>query len=350
MNFTNIPSMRFLILGAGAIGTYVGGSLVLAGQPVVFLERPETAGELYRRGMRLCIRSEEQYIHEPAMAGSLDEALAQGPFDVAVLAVKAYDTERILRDLAPYRAALPPVLCLQNGVENEAAIAAALGADKVIPGTVTSAIGRRAAGDVVLERLRGMGVAAGHPLAPALVALLDEAGLRARLFPDAAAMKWSKMLTNLPANAASAILGLPPRAIFDDPRLYAIEIAQLREALRVMAAGRIHVVDLPGTPVRALAALAGGVPAALSRPLMARALGAGRGGKMPSFHIDLHAGRPQSEVGYLNGVVARRGAEWGVPTPVNRALTETLQALVDGRQALDAYAGNVPAYLKLFER
>jgi 2-dehydropantoate 2-reductase len=45
--------MRFLIFGAGAIGTYIGGSLALAGQDVVFLERAEVAEELSRRGLSL---------------------------------------------------------------------------------------------------------------------------------------------------------------------------------------------------------------------------------------------------------------------------------------------------------
>ncbi len=59
---------------------------------------------------------------------------------------------------------MPPILCLSNGVDNEPALAALLGADKVIAGTVTSSVARRALGDIVLEKLRGVGVADGHPL------------------------------------------------------------------------------------------------------------------------------------------------------------------------------------------
>ncbi len=59
---------------------------------------------------------------------------------------------------------MPPILCLQNGVDNEPAIAAVLGPDRVIAGTVTCSIARRAAGDIVLEKARGIGIAAGHPL------------------------------------------------------------------------------------------------------------------------------------------------------------------------------------------
>ena len=57
---------------------------------------------------------------------------------------------------------------------------------------------------------------------------------------------------------------------------------------------------------------------------MVRAVGGGRGGKMPSFHIDLHTGRGKSEVEWLNGAVARYGIKFGVPAPVNQRLTAIL--------------------------
>jgi 2-dehydropantoate 2-reductase len=271
------------------------------------------------------------------VAASLAEALAHGPFDVALFALKSYDTAAALEGMRPHTADLPPVLCLQNGVDNEPRLAGVLGAEKVIPGTVTSAVGRDGVGAIRLERLRGMGLAAGHPLSTRLAAALEAAGLRPRLYPRAADMKWSKLLTNLVGNATSAILDMPPGEVFAHPDLFRLEMAQLREALRVMAGLGARVVDLPGTPVRLLA-LGVRLPAALSRPLMVRAVGGGRGGKMPSFHIDLHSGRGQSEVEYLNGAVARHAERLGLPAPANRLLTETLLALTTGEAPLSEYA------------
>ncbi len=161
--------------------------------------------------------------------------------------------------------------------------------------------------------------------------------LNPRLYADAVAMKWSKMLTNLLANATSAILDMTAAEIFGNARLYRLEIGMLRECLDVMRALDIHVVDLPGAPVRALA-FAIRLPAALSKPLLARAAGAGRGGKMPSFHIDLHSGRGKSEVDYLNGAVVRAGAERGVATPINAMLTEILMAMTAGKLDPKEYA------------
>jgi 2-dehydropantoate 2-reductase len=151
-------------------------------------------------------------------------------------------------------------------------------------------------------------------------------------------MKWSKMLTNLLANASSAILDLPPDQIFAHPGLFAMEVHQLREALRVMKAQGIPVVDLPSTPVRALAFAVRSLPPRLSQPLLRRAVGSGRGAKMPSFHIDLHGGRGKSEVDYLNGAVARFGQRLHIATPVNTTLTNLLLQLTDGSLPLDSFA------------
>lgn len=342
--------LNVLSFGAGAIGTYIGGSLALAGHHVVFIERPAVAQELRQRGLRLQIDERESVLENPEVAGSIEEALQQGPFDVGLFALKSYDTQDAVEALIPYREQIPPILCLQNGVDNEATIARAIGADKVIAGTVTSAIGRRAAGDIVLERMRGIGIAvdsvagqasegaSGDGLANHLVGVMNEAGLNARLYVRAQDMKWSKMLTNLLANATSAILDMTPAQIFDHPGLHELEVRQLREALRVMEAHKIQVVDLPGTPVRVLAFGVRNLPPKVSRPVMKNAVGGGRGGKMPSFHIDLHSGRGKSEVEYLNGAVVRHGQALGVPTPVNRLLTETLTAITSGELSKEIFA------------
>ncbi len=339
--------LSLLVFGAGAIGTYVGGSLALTGNRVVFLERPAVAETLRSRGLTLTLPDGKRHIPAPQVAASLEEALSLGDFDAALFALKSFDTRPALEGMRSHWNALPPVLCLSNGVENETFLAEALGEGRVIAGTVTSAIGRQAAGNVTLERLRGIGIAAGHPLSERLAAAFDTAGLNPRLYPRATDMKWSKMLTNLLANATSAILDMTPAEIFAHPGLYRLEMRQLREALAVMRAQDIGVVDLPGTPVRALAFAARFLPAAVSRPLLGRAVGKGRGSKMPSFHIDLHSGRGQSEVAYLNGAVARFGERYGVPTPVNRLLTDILLALTRGEIPLERYARKPEALLEV---
>jgi len=338
--------LKVLTFGAGAIGTYIGGSLVLAGHNVVFVEQANVAEELRERGLRLDLTLDKRrstkgsLLVDPSsfvIASSLEDALRYGPFDVALYALKSFDTADAMEIIEPFAEKMPPILCLSNGVDNEPVIARALGPDKVIYGTVTSAIGRRAAGDIVLEKLRGAGIAMTHPLSDRLVAAFNEAFLNAQAFPDADSMKWSKMLTNLLANPLSAILDMSAAEIYAHRGLYKLEIAMLRECLAVMEAQHIDVVDLPGTPVRALA-FAVRLPLWLSKPLLGRAAGSGRGGKMPSFHIDLHSGRGKSEVDFLHGAVVRAGKRTNVPTPVNKLLTETLLALTNGEIPREEYA------------
>jgi 2-dehydropantoate 2-reductase len=343
----NSSSMKILTFGAGAVGTYIGGSLALAAHQVVFIEQPKVVEFLRDRGLGLDLtidprrKGNAKFVLDAgrfACAVSLTEALSLGPFDFAVFALKSFDTPAAVEAIRPVMQQMPPVLCLSNGVENEKLLGEVLGEGRVLFGTVTTAIGRSGPSDIVLEKLRGVGVARGHPLSEKVAGALDQAFLNCQLFSDAQSMKWSKMLTNLIANPTSAILDMTAAEVFANPDLYRLEISMLRECLEVMKAKGLNVVNLPGTPVRALA-WAARWPLWLSRPFLARAAGAGRGGKMPSFHIDLHSGRGQSEVEYLHGAVVRSGIETGIPTPVNRLLTNTLLALTRKEIPLDAYAG-----------
>lgn len=341
-----VNALKILSFGAGAVGTYIGGSLALAGHQLAFVEKPAAVEELRSRGLRLDLTLDKRRnlngvsVLAPSAfvaVPSLEGALRYGPFDIALFALKSFDTAAALEGMKPYADKLPPILCLSNGVDNEPALAKLLGADKVIPATVTSAIGRRGPGDIVLERLRGVGIASAYPLSDRLLDAADSAFLNAKAFADAAAMKWSKLLTNLIANPTSAILGMTAAEVFANLKLYRLEICMLRECLAVMRAQGIPVVDLPGTPVRALA-FAARLPLWASKPLLARAAGSGRGAKMPSFYIDLHSGRGKSEVEYLHGAVVRAGEKFGVPTPVNKVLTETLMALTRREIPLEEFA------------
>ena len=354
---TDSNPLSFLFFGAGAIGTYVGGSLVQCGQKVTFLEQPAVAEELRRRGLKLDVsidknRPEGKLSIPPeafSLAASPAEAFEHGPFDVAVFAMKSFDTAAALESLKPFGEKVPPILCLQNGVDNEPAIRAALGPAKVIAGTVTCSVGRNGPGDIVLEKARGLGVEAGLPLSDRLVEVLNQAQLNAHLFASALDMKWSKVLMNLPAAATSAILDLTPAEVYADPRLFELDMRLSREAQAVMAAEGAHPVNLPGTPVKLLS-MAPSLPAFIARPLLAKAVGGGRGGKMPSYHIDLHAGRKQSEIEWLQGAVVRHGEKLGVPTPVCRLLTQTLLAMVRGEIPIAEFSHQPEKLLALEEK
>jgi 2-dehydropantoate 2-reductase len=337
--------LNWIIFGAGAIGTYIGGSLILHGHKVIFIEQPGAVTRLLETGLRLNIRGQDYRILHPDIYSSIPYALSSSNIDVAVFALKSFDTQTVLELLRPYASTIPPVLCLQNGVENEPALEMVLGADNVIAGTVTSAIARRSIGDIILERLRGVGVANTHSLSPGIVNAFSDAGLNGRLYPSPPAMKWSKMLTNLMANASSAILDMAPAEILHHSGLYRVEMKQLREAIQVMHGLQVSPINLPGTPIRLFTWIVNHISPTLSQPFIAQIAGKGRGEKMPSFHIDLHSGRGKSEVDYLNGAVVRFGERLRIPTPVNSWLNQTLLGLSQASMPLDCYSHQPDKYL-----
>jgi 2-dehydropantoate 2-reductase len=177
-----------------------------------------------------------------------------------------------------------------------------------------------------------------HPLSQKLLPVFNEAGLNLKICPHPKSMKWSKLLINLMGNASSAILNMDPVEIYSDKALYNLELRQLRETLGVMKLIKVKPINLPGVPVRLLAFTIQYLPQQLSQPLISKVIGGGRGGKMPSFHIDLYSGRGKSEVDQLNGAVVRTGIAVNYPTPVNEILTNVLNALIQGKEPLEKYA------------
>lgn len=339
-----------LIYGAGAVGQFVGGSLALAGEAVTLLGRPALCAALADRPLRLA------WEHPPAGEPAAREvrvsaipaidALAVSP-SLVILTAKGYDTASALPDLRRLVAGGAIVLTLQNGVGNEEALAEGLGAGAVRSGAFTISVSLPSPGTVVRHTAKG-GLAfapfAGETIGP-LMARFAPSGLPFVQARSHRVLKWSKLLLNMLGNAQSAILDLPPAAVYADPRLFAIEQRAFREARAVMRAAGIGLTDLPAYPVRALA-LAMMLPAALARPVLVRRIGGGRGAKMPSLWIDLHEARGRSEVAWYNGAAVALGRVRGVPTPVNDALQRTLAALIADPSRWDEYRGQPDSWLR----
>ena len=143
--------------------------------------------------------------------------------------------------------------------------------------------------------------------------------------------------SDLIGNATSAILNMTPGEIYANKHLFEIERQQLQEAFRVMKAYKFTVTDLPKTPVKLFNFAMTWMPSFLAQPILERAIGSGRGTKMPSFHIDLHAGHGKSEVDYLNGAVVRFGEKAHIKTPINRILRDTLLKMTNQELPIDTF-------------
>jgi 2-dehydropantoate 2-reductase len=127
-------SMRFLVVGAGAIGGYFGGRLLEAGRDVTFLVRPRRAAEL--AGAGLTIRSRFGDAALPAPPRLLASELKE-PFDVVVLSCKAYDLEGAMDSFAPAVGPGTAIMPLLNGMRHLEALDARFGRDRVLGGWCT---------------------------------------------------------------------------------------------------------------------------------------------------------------------------------------------------------------------
>jgi 2-dehydropantoate 2-reductase len=341
--------LKILILGAGAIGCFVGGRLAGAGHQVTLVGRRPLMEKIASDGLILRHPTRSPQTVFPKTTTSLS-GLAEA-YDFILLTVKAPDTKQAAEQLAASNLSFTRsyIVSLQNGIGNEELLVETFGPHKVIAGTITIPISVPEPGVIEVSKDKGgIGLAPlqpGQPVA-ALAGALTGAGLAALTYDDYRAMKWSKLLLNIVNNASSAILNQPPAQIIARPELFNLEIEALSEGVAVMAACGINAVKLPGYPVDWLARLvsASWLPVVLKRAILRPFMLSGRGTKMPSLQIDLAAGRSSSEIGVLNGAIVQAGQQAGVPTPVNRALTQILSSLVSGEIAWTEYQ-NRPAKL-----
>ncbi|MEI7742227.1 MAG: 2-dehydropantoate 2-reductase N-terminal domain-containing protein, partial [Chloroflexota bacterium] len=192
---------RVVVVGSGAIGSLVAAVLTIAGSDVTLVSRrrrdSEPHGQLRFEDTRGLSMLGVRRVIEPRAVGATP--------DLVVVAVKQFDLPAALVAAEAWPGA--PLLTVQNGVGAEA-VAAAARTSPVLAGSITAAVEPCPDG---VRRLRtgGIGLASVRDADATiawLVPALSAGGLPARVFPDAVAMKWSKLLANLVGNASSALL------------------------------------------------------------------------------------------------------------------------------------------------
>ncbi|MBW0103089.1 ketopantoate reductase family protein [Pseudonocardia sp. KRD291] len=309
--------MRYVVIGAGAVGGTIGARLAEAGRDVVLVARGRHLDVIRRRGLRLDDPDGSRTLAIPAVA-SVDE-LDWRPGDVALLATKTQDTEPILDALAAH---VPDVVvaCAQNGVANERMAAARfarvqavlviLPAEHYEPGVV---IASSAPVPGVLDV--GTYPTGTDDVSGAIAADLTAAGFSSK--PDPAVMdgKYGKLLTNL-GNAVEAACGR------DDPAVADLLAAVTDEGERVLAAAGITARTGDDDRVRRDGLIT-------QRPVGGRERGGG------SSWQSLRRGTGSIEAEYLNGEIVALGSAHGVATPVN--------AVMAGVAGEMAAAGEQPA-------
>lgn len=298
--------MRVAVYGPGGVGGYFGGRLAQAGADVRLIARGAHLAALREHGLR--VRS---------VAGdfTVDVAATDDPADVGVcdyvlFCVKSFDTESATARLAPLLGDGTAVLSLQNGVDNEEKLAAAIGPEHVLGGAAFIFAGIGEPGLVVHTggpTSITFGELDGRPTerSQRLLESCHAAGFGAELSADIRTVLWAKLAFICAQAGMTAAVRLP--------------IGDIRSTAAGWSAFQAIVEEV------AAVAAADGHP--LPAAAVQRALDLGRSGEPGSFsslHDDLVAGR-RMELEALHGVVVRRAAEHGVPVPMTQAVYAVLQ-------------------------
>lgn len=123
--------MRFIIGGAGGLGSVIGGFLAEAGEDVTLVARQRHVDAIRANGLRISgIRGE--HLVRDNLTAITDPSQAEGEFDYMVVLVKGKDTETLLAQFEPIKDRLKSVMSLQNGIGKEERLREWAGRDKVI--------------------------------------------------------------------------------------------------------------------------------------------------------------------------------------------------------------------------
>jgi 2-dehydropantoate 2-reductase len=334
--------MRICIVGAGAIGGYLGGRLALAGEEVTLIARGANLAAIRERGLTLRAAGRPDEVVRPALA--TDDMAAAGPHDLVIAAVKAHQLPQIAPAMRALYGPETVVVPAQNGipwwyfakhggpydgrrvesVDPEGLLEASIPIERVLgcvvypateleePGVVRHIEGDRFS----LGELDGARTERAQRIAQALA----RAGLRAPVRPRIRADIWVKLWGNLAFNPISALTRATLASICQFPPTRALAAAMMAEAQAI--AGRLGVE--------------------MGVTVEQRIAGAAQVGEHKTSMLqDIEAGRA-TEVDSLVGAVAELGRLVGVPTPHIDAVEAAVRLLeAQLRGAAPGYGGGV---------
>ena len=318
------------IVGAGAIGGWLGARLAAQGVQVSLLARGATLAALQHHGLRLRSGGAEQRYQLPATS----DAATLGVQDLVVVAVKAPALPDIARSIGPLLGPDTVVLTAMNGVpwwffqgfggklagtrlqavDPKGELAAAIAPARVLGCVVHASCSSDAPG--VVRHHFGQGLIVGEPAGGqsarvnALAAMLSAAGFDTTVSPQIQRDVWYKLWGNMTVNPISALTGATTDLILDDPLVRGFVSGVMLEAREIGARIGIPISQQPE-----------------DRHAVTRKLGAFK----TSMLQDLEARKPV-ELDALVTVVQELGQLTGVATPLTDVLLglARLQARVRG--------------------
>ena len=337
---------RIAIVGAGAVGGYLGGHLARTGNDVTMIDPwPEHIETIRKHGLHLSGMTDEETctIRLPTMhISEVQSLIRQRPIDIAIVSTKSYDTEWASLLIRPYLSSEGFVVSAQNSI-NEETIARVVGWGR----TVGCVVGNNFAVDLYepgrVRRtmphdfgVKSIYVGETHGrITPrieglrAMLAAIDGADVTTNLWGE----RWSKLCVNGMRNSVSAATGMSgnERDVHEVIRRVVIRLAG--EAIRVGRALGYQLGPITGIEPLKLLAASEGDPTALAEVEAHMRKGTASGARSnfqrPSMAQDIQKGR-RTEIGELNGLIVRKAKEAGCAAPTHERIVEIVRQVERG--------------------
>jgi len=299
---------HIMMVGAGAVGGFFGAHLAKTNENVSFLLRPRTLEAVKTNGLTIQSSSGNVTVHPRVAADPRD---LPSPA-LIVLGVKAYDLDEVMLQIEPVVGNETVILSLQNGVTIEDRLMDRFGRDRIVGGVAfiyakklePSVIAHYKRGAVTIGEVMGQAT----PRVSRIAALFQEAGISCHVSRDIRRAKWEKMCWNCVFNPLTVVLNDRIAKALDHPDMSRV-IASIVEEVCAVATGA-HV-PLEGNMAEKVVQWSQEI-----RDIHT------------SMYDDWKAGRT-TEIDDLNGYIVRMGKEFGIPTPVNEALTALVKVITE---------------------
>lgn len=331
---------RIAVVGAGAVGGYVGASLAAAEEDVTLIDPwPDHVEAVRTRGMELygMTEAERRTVKVKAMHLTEVQSLAkQAPIDIAFISVKSYDTVWATQLIRPYLAPGGCVVSMQNCI-NEERVAGVVGWGRTLGCIVTGGVG--------VDLYEPGHIRRGYAKRPEVTSFYigEPHGRITRRAEEIAAImnavdtsvatdnlwgeRWTKLCVNGMRNGVSAATGMGGNARDGHDAVRRVCIALGGEAVRVgqKLGYKLDLIGAlePETLARAHEGDAAAM-AVIEKQMVESTSGAWRSAyQRPSMAQDMEK-RRRTEIEFMNGFIAEKGAEAGVLAPTHAKLTEVV--------------------------
>ena len=329
---------RLLFVGAGAIGSYLGGHLARAGHDVTLIDPWAEQVETIRRDGLAVEGPHEPFVARPTAVHLHEAARLPRDFEIVFVAMKAYDTawatQLALRHAAPAGAVVSAQNCWPDPI-----VASIAGATRSV-GLVMSKIGVALWTPGHVERGMEKGQGAGHDVfrvgehdgritprvqeLAQMLSVIDGARATDNLWGE----RWAKLSQNAMSNPLQALSGLGSLEVSSSEVGRTLMIRLAAESARVGLALGHRVPAFGGAPAERWAdADRRETWEALDRMLTPAAASARNW--RASMAQDVAKGR-RTEIGEMNGHVMAQGRETDIPTPVSAAIVEAVREVEAG--------------------